>query len=118
MKLYLGIKEIQHTSELYLAALNKKAVAVCRTCLPSGCPPQALISSLEALQQAYSATLNIAVCIDQHLLLEAIQNKFPSVTAYSPSQLYFADIIPEDNYGPTDPYRDSMLLAILKSLDD
>jgi hypothetical protein len=119
MKLYLGIK--QSNSQLYLAALDNQGVAVLKSCFPSNCPPTAVTNSLKALEQAFSTHLSIAICLEessQQLLLEAIQKEFSSVKSFRPSVLYSTDIIPEDPFAPTEPYRYPILLAILDSLSE
>lgn len=117
MKLYLGIK--QTNSHLYLVALDNQGVAVFKTRFPSACPPEAVTNSLKALQQAFSASLRIATCLEesnQQPLLDAIQKEFSSVKSFSPSVLYSTDIIPEEPFVSPDPYCYPILLAILDSL--
>lgn len=119
MKLYLGIS--QNSSHLYLAALDNQGVAVFKTRFPSGCPSEALTNSLKALQDAFSATLRIAACLEgpnQQHLLEAIQKDFSEVKSFTPNVFYSTDILPEDPFASPDPYRHPLLLAILDSLSD
>ena len=140
MKLYLGIR--QTASHLHIAALTSQGEAVLKTCLPSACSPQALISSIKAIQQAFAASIRIATCLEddhQKLLLEHIQKEFPCVRPFHSSIFHsIQDLIPDqdayapydpigywpgfqkddqDTYAPYDPYRYPLLLAILDSLD-
>jgi|WetSurSiteA1Bulk_404760.scaffolds.fasta_scaffold05090_1 hypothetical protein len=120
MKLYLGIR--QTASHLHLAALTSQGEAVLKTCFPSACPPQDLISSIKAIQQAFGTSIRISICLEddyQKLLLEPIQKEFPSVRRFHSSIFHSTqDLIPDqDPYSPYDPYRYPLLLAILDSLD-
>lgn len=121
MKLYLGIR--QTASHLHMAAITSQGEAVLKTCLPlSLLSPQALISSIKAIQQAFAAPIRIATCLEddhQKLLLEPIQKEFSCVRPFQPSIFHSTqDLIPDqDPYAPYDPYRYPLLLAILDSLD-
>lgn len=119
MKLYIGIR--QTDSYLYIAALNNQGEAILKTSLPSTCSPEALINSFKAIQQAFSASIRIATCLPydhQHLLLEPIQREFSSVKPFNSSIFRsIPDLIADqDVYASSDPYRYSLLLAILDSL--
>jgi hypothetical protein len=121
MKLYLGIR--QTASHLHMAALTSQGEAVLKTCLSLDLlSPQALISSIKAIQQAFAASIRIATCLEddqQKLLLEPIQNEFSCVRPFQTSIFHSTqDLIPDqDPYAPYDPYRYPLLLAILDSLD-
>jgi hypothetical protein len=120
MKLYLGIR--QTASQLHIAALTSQGETVLKTCIPSACSPQALISSIKAIQQAFGTSIRIATCLEdahQKLLLEHIQKEFPSVRSFHSSIFHSTqDLIPDqDPYAPYDPYRYPLLLTILDSLD-
>ena len=119
MKLYLGIR--QTASHLHIAALTSQGESVLKTCLPPACSPQALISSIKAIQQAFATSIRIATCLEdnhQKLLLEPIQKEFSCVRHFHPSIFHSTqDLIPDqDPYAPYDPYRYPLLLAILDSL--
>lgn len=119
MKVYLGIR--QTNSHLYMAALNSQGKTILKTHFPSSCPPQAVINSIEAFQQAFCAPLRIATCLEenlQHSLLLPLQKKFPFVRPFDSSVFYLSDFFPEEEpYAPADPYRYTLLLAILDSLE-
>jgi hypothetical protein len=120
MKLYLGIR--QTASHLHMAALTSQGEAVLKTCLPLNLlSPQALISSIKAIQQAFAAPIRIATCLEdnyQKLLLEPIQKEFSCVRPFQPSIFHSTQdlISDQDPYAPYDPYRYPLLLAILDSL--
>ncbi|MFH1097369.1 MAG: hypothetical protein V1749_07705 [Candidatus Desantisbacteria bacterium] len=119
MKVYLGIRESK--SHIYISAVNSQGKTILKTYFPSICPTQAIINSLEAFQQAFGAPLRIATCLEENLqqsLLAPLQKKFPFVRPYDASVFYLTDFFPEEEpYAPTDPYRDTILLAILDSLE-
>jgi len=77
MKVYVGIR--QTNSHIYMAALNSHGKTILKTHLPSSCPPQAIVNTLEAFQQAFCAPLRITTCLEkdlQHSLLSCLQKKF------------------------------------------
>jgi hypothetical protein len=119
MKIYVGIR--QTNSLIYIAALNNQGKTILKTLFPSSCPPQAIVNSLDAFQQAFCAPLRIAACLDKDLqqtLLEYLQKKFNFVRPLDSSVYYKTDFFPEqDTYAPNDPYRDAILLALLDSLE-
>ncbi len=118
MKVYFGIK--QADSHIYMAALNSEGKTILKAYFPSICPPQAIINSLEAFQQAFGVPLRIATYLEknlQHSLLALLQEKFPFVRLFDSSAFYSTDFFPEEEpYAHADPYRCPLLLAILDSL--
>lgn len=120
MKLYLGIRQTDG-SNLYIVVLNNEGQVVLKTRLPSTCSPQSLIYSFKSIEQSFSASIRIAACLPygyQKYLLESIQDEFPSVKSFNTSIFQsIPDLIPDhDLYASCDPYRYSILLAILDSL--
>lgn len=119
MKVYVGIR--QSNPYIYIAALNNQGKTILKTLFPSNCPPQAIIDSLDAFQQAFGAPLRIATCLEenlQHSLLAYLQKKFPFVRPFDSSAFYSTDFFPEEEpYASADPYRYPLLLAILDSLE-
>lgn len=119
MKVYVGVR--QTNSHIYIAALNNQGKTILKTFFPSSCPPQAIVNSLEAFQQAFDAPLRIAVCLKenpQHSLAAYLQKKFHFVRLLDSSVYYLTDFFPEEEpYAPSDPFRDAILLALLDSLE-
>lgn len=125
MKLYVGINLFH--SYIYLTALDNEGVAVFKTCFPPDCPPPALTDTLQALQQAFSVPLRIAICFQDYTqpnlsnkpLAEAILRAFPQAKSFSPSIFYCNDILPLDDPDFLyEPYQYPILLAVLMSLAD
>jgi hypothetical protein len=119
MKVYVGIRQTH--SHIYIAALNNQGKTILKTLFPANCPPQAIINSLDAFQQAFGVPLRIATCLDenqQHSLAAYLQEKFHFVRLLDSSVYYLTDFFPqEEPYAPADPYRDAILLALLDSLE-
>lgn len=118
MKLYVGIK--RSNGYYYIAALDHQGTAVLKNQFPITAPREAIIKSLASLKEAFQASLRIAICLENFSdssLQETIENLFGPVKLVQPSLLYSTDFIPEDPFGH-DPYRHSLHLAILKSLQE
>lgn len=119
MKIYVGIR--QCNPYIYIAALNNQGKTILKTIFPSSCHPRTIVNSLDALQEAFGATLRIATCMEenlQHILAAYLQEKFHFVRLLESSVYYLTDFFPEEKlYAPADPYRHAMLLALLDSLE-
>lgn len=119
MKVYVGIR--QCNPYIYIAALNNQGKTILKTIFPSICPPQAIVNSLEAFQQAFCTPLRIATCLDENLqqtLLDCLQKKFNFVRPLDSSVYYKTDFFPEEEpYATHDPYSDAILLALVDSLE-